>query len=114
MPAGLSDYMREQMALYFKSRATKVGLHAGDPGTAGTANEATGGTYARLTPTWNDGTVDGKVVATEMTFNAGAAAYSYLSFWDASNNFLGASTIPTTTLSQTGDLLVTPTFHQTV
>ena len=112
MPAGLSPYMREEMARYFKSRATKVSLHKGDPGTDGTANEATGGTYARLTPTWNDGSVDGKVTANELTYNAGAGAYSFIAFWDASGNYLGASTIPTVTLSQVGDLLVVPTYQQ--
>ncbi|MDV8005060.1 hypothetical protein [Rhodococcus sp. IEGM 1318] len=59
------------------------GLHTGSPGPAGTANEATGGSYARQTAT--PGTAALGVVAwSQMTFPVAANTYTHMTRWNGS------------------------------
>lgn len=48
-----------------------VGLYTVDPTTLGTANEATGGSYARQACTWNAASGGSKTNSTSLTFSTG-------------------------------------------
>ena len=88
-------------------KPAKVGWHTGDPGSAGTANEATGGGYARPTLTWTDAGDEGALGASLQPATVGVAYadgnvdlaaedYTWLSLWSASNVFLGRVPLPYT------------------
>jgi len=90
-------------------------LHTGDPGAAGTSNEATGGSpaYARITPTWEAAGVEGALGAsqpatvgiawTDVTFDVPAGDYTYIGAWDGAT-FLGSELITTQSFTGQGTL----------
>ena len=75
-----------------------VGIHNGDPGAAGTANEVSGGGYSRQTPSWNAAGGDGEAdLSATVSFSGPASqAVTHASFWDGAT-FMGAFAL-------TGDL----------
>jgi hypothetical protein len=91
---------------YKRARIVKVGLHTGDPGAAGTSNEASGGSYARVTLSWNAGGADGPLGSSDQpatvgvawaapTFSHAAGTYTWLSFWNTGDVFIGKRDLPT-------------------
>jgi hypothetical protein len=85
----MTPYMREQLALEYASRATKVSLHTGAPGTTG-ANELA---LTRQDLTWNAGGADGEIVSDEVTFTLAAPAdLTNVGIWDSGGNFLDSFT----------------------
>lgn len=84
---------------YPKLAANRMSLHTGDPGEAGTANEVTGGTYARQPVTW--AAASGGVVhpASAVDF-AGmpATTVTHFGVWTAAGEFRGGGTTTSRTL----------------
>ncbi|MGW1740022.1 phage tail fiber protein [Nocardia sp. NPDC001965] len=60
---------RNDQATYFGTKAVSIALCTGSPGTSGTiANEVTGGSYARKTPSWGSASA-GTITAAELEFD---------------------------------------------
>ena len=113
MPTTWTDDELDATADFKAARVLEVGLHTGDPGVLGTANEAVGGSpaYARMDPAWDaagvEGVLGGSQPATPgiawgyVEFDVPAGAFTYLSFWGTGDVFLGSVDIPTqTTVAQ--------------
>jgi hypothetical protein len=108
VPTTWTDNELNATADWKASRVDEIGLHTGDPGAAGTSNEATGGTpaYARVDPAWepagDEGTLGATQPATEgiawgyVEFDVPAGAYTWISLW-GSGTFRGKRDIPTQT-----------------
>lgn len=88
------------------ARAALVGIHTGDPGPAGTANEATGGSpaYARKPLGFEPGGDEGPLGVTQpatvgiawgsATVDLPPGTYTWFSLWDALGTFTGKGLIP--------------------
>ncbi|MGW5377421.1 phage tail fiber protein [Nocardia sp. NPDC003999] len=100
--------VKNSMANYWASLGATYSLHTGDPGGAGTANEATGGGYARQTTTWGSAS-GGVVTGSQMTFNAAAGTYTHVARWNGST-YLGTVDSPDVVVSPAGEVKVTPSY----
>lgn len=91
---------------YKAGRVVKAGLHTGDPGAAGTSNEATGGGYAKITLAWEPAGDEGPLGASAQpatdgvawsapTFSHAAGTYTWLSYWTTGDVFIGKRDLPT-------------------
>ena len=113
MPTLWTDAELNATADWKAARVLEVGLHDGDPGVAGTSNEASGGSpaYARQDPAWDDAGVEGVLGVSQpatdgvawgyVEFDVPAGEYTFLSLWGAADVFLGKIEIPTqTTVAQ--------------
>jgi hypothetical protein len=113
VPTTWTDDELDATADFKAGRVLEVGLHDGDPGAAGTDNEASGGSpaYARLDPAWDAAGDEGALGVTQpatagiawgyVEFDVPAGAWTYLSFWGTGDVFLGSVGIPTqTTVAQ--------------
>lgn len=98
------------------ARWTHLSLHTADPGSTG-ANEASGGTYARVALSWGAASA-GDADAAEATVDVPAGAYTHYGIWSASTGgtFRGGDnlrnsggTAITHTLGDAGQILVTVT-----
>lgn len=101
---------RQTLADAYKAIGAYVGLATGDPGTTSTpANEATGGSYARVATTWTSST-GGVVNGSAVTINVAAATYTYAFLGTAVSgaNMFDKTAITSTTLSSNGQIIVTP------
>lgn len=92
-----------------------MSLHTGDPGTTG-ASEASGGSpaYARKQITWSSGS-GGVLTAANVTFDAPAGTYGYVSLSTASSAGTHVDKValsPAITLSGQGTITVTASFAQ--
>lgn len=113
MATYLTAATKESLATQFGTLGTYISLHTGDPGTAGTANEASGGSYARVQTTWSGGASDGIITGSAVDINAPVNTYTYIGVWSAATGgtFVGSSTIASTAISgSAGIVRVTPTF----
>lgn len=115
MATYLTAATKESLAVQFGTLGSYISLHTGDPGTSGTANEASGGSYVRVQTTWAAGTSDGIINGSAVDINApvNANPYTYIGVWTASTGgtFVGSSTITSTTISGSpGIIRVTPQF----
>jgi len=110
MPLTMSAAFREDAAVAAANLGALMSLHTGDPGANGTANEATGGGYSRLSTTWTGGTIDGSVPGTAVEFSAAAGTYSYYCVRKSDGTFLWSQSFSAITLPQAMKLRVTPTF----
>lgn len=102
---------RQALADAYKALGAFVGLATADPGTSATpANEATGGSYARVATTWTSAT-GGVVNGSAVTINCAAATYthSFIANGLSSNTQIDHCAITSTTLSAPGQIIVTPT-----
>jgi len=83
-------------------------LHTGDPGSAGTANEVTGGGYERQSTTWGTAS-GGKVTGSQMTFAVPDGDVTHMCRWSDDGTTL-RDIIDTVdaTVSPAGELKVTP------
>ena len=79
---------------------TYVSLHTADPGTTG-ASEVTGGTYARVTATWNAPSGGSVTNSNALSINLPASTTaSYFGIWSASTAgtyYLGGALSPSVT-----------------
>jgi hypothetical protein len=92
---------------------TYVSIHTASPGGTG-ANEASGGSYARVATTWASA-ANSQVSGSQVTINLPAGTYTYAGLWTAATGgvFIDQVAIASTTLGSAGTLLVTPTFTMT-
>ncbi|MFP3907125.1 MAG: hypothetical protein ACLFRV_03945 [Acidimicrobiales bacterium] len=73
----------------------EVSLHTGDPGSSGTANEWSGGGYARQSPSYDAATIDGSTavasLSSAMSFTGPANEdAAYVGLWGTGSVFLGS------------------------
>lgn len=77
--------VREAVVAAAAAVGNTFSMHTGVPGAAGTANEVTGGGYARKTGTWNAGGADGSATTGQIEFDVpGGITLRYLSCWSGS------------------------------
>lgn len=73
----------------------RVSAHTGNPGATG-ANEVTGGSYARQTPTWSAAAFGVASLSGALTFSVPACTISYAGLWtNAGTVFRGYVVLPT-------------------
>jgi hypothetical protein len=109
------DSTRQALADTYGSLGTFLGLATADPGaTAAPANEASGGSYARVATTWSP-EVGGWEQGSACTVNANAGTYTFAILCSAANgnNMIDNSIIDSTILSSAGQIVLTPAFVQT-
>ena len=71
-----------------------VGLHSDDPGADGTANEVSGGGYARQSATFGAASGGVRTLSEDVEFSGPASgAVTWFSVWSTGGTFLGASTL---------------------
>lgn len=71
----------------------KISLHNGNPGTAGTSNEITGGGYARVAATFDAAAAGVRALSSQVDFSGPASdPVSWFGVWD-DTVFLGAGQI---------------------
>jgi hypothetical protein len=86
-------------------RHVTMSIHTGDPGVAGTANEASGGGYTRETVTWGAGGAAGALGSTYQpatvgvawgapTFDLPAGTFTHYAYWNGST-LRETGTLPT-------------------
>lgn len=105
---------KQTLAAYYATLGTYFGLATGNPGaTATPANEASGGSYARVATTWSAGS-GGVMNGTAVTVNAQANTYTYTIMCSGSsgNNMIDNVAINSTVLSAPGQIVLTPTYTQ--
>lgn len=103
--------LKNEMANHWAAQGNTYSMHTGDPGAAGTSNEATGGSYARQATTWGTAT-GGTVTGSQLTFPAAAGTYTHMGRWNGST-FLGSFDTADATLTPAGEVKVTPSYTYT-
>ena len=99
------DRLRNAQADEDAARIAAWSLHTADPGLTG-ANEATGGGYVRVAPSFTAAGVEGALGAADQpatdgyawdapSFSLAAGEYPYVGAWDASGNWLGGEALST-------------------
>lgn len=109
------DTTRQALADAYGALGKFLGLATGDPGAAAApANEASGGSYARVATTWSS-EVGGWEQGTACTVNANAGTYTFALLCSAAAgaNMIDNCIIDTTILSTAGQIVLTPAFVQT-
>lgn len=66
-----------------------LSLHTGDPGAAGTANEVTGGSYARTAATFSAAAAGSRALSSDVDIAVPATTVSWIGVW-AGATFLGS------------------------
>lgn len=88
----------------------QISLHSGDPGAAGTANEITGGGYARQTATIATAGSGVRVLSADVSFSGPASqAVTHMCFWNSTGSVFHGS-VPSTGdagFNAAGTLIVT-------
>lgn len=105
---------RQALADKYGTLGTFFGLATGNPGTTTTpANEASGGSYARVATTWSAGS-GGVENGTACTISANAGTYTYAPLCSAASgaNMIDWAAITSTVLSAPGQIVLTPTYTQ--
>lgn len=70
--------------------AVSVSLHSSNPDPTG-ANELTGGTYARQTPTWGAASGGTVSITSDLVFDVpGGSTVAYVGLWDTGGSWLGS------------------------
>lgn len=91
---------------HWASLGATYSLHTGNPGSAGTANEATGGGYSRQTTTWGAAS-GGVVTGSQLTFTVVAGSYTHMCRWSGST-LRDIIDTADATVSPAGEVKVTP------
>ncbi|RPA65819.1 hypothetical protein EF294_03525 [Gordonia oryzae] len=105
---------KQTLAAYYATLGPYFGLATGSPGaTATPANEASGGSYARVATTWSAGS-GGVMNGSAVTVNAQAGTYTYAIMCSGAsgNNMIDNVAITSTVLSAPGQIVLTPTYTQ--
>ena len=109
------DTTRQALADKYGSLGKFLGLATADPGAAAApANEASGGSYARVATTWGSET-GGWEQGSACTINANPGSYTFAILCSAATGatMIDNSVIDTTILSTAGQIVLTPAFVQT-
>ncbi len=92
-----------------------ISLHTGDPGGAGTANEVTGGSYARAACTFAAASAAQKALSAAVDFTLAAnQSVTYLGFWAGSTFRAAKATSGDTAANSAGQFRVTTTTKLTL
>lgn len=108
------DTTRQNLANTYASLGKFFGVATADPGSTSTpANEASGGSYARVATTWTPKT-GGFEVGSTCTINANAGIYTFaiLCSTKTGDTMIDNCIIDTTTLSTAGHVVLTPAYRQ--
>ncbi len=109
------DTTRQDLADRYASLGSFLGLATADPGnTATPANEASGGSYARVATTWSS-EIGGWEQGSACTVNANAGTYTFAILCSAATgaNMIDNCIIDSTILSTAGQIVLTPAYVQT-
>jgi hypothetical protein len=98
-----ANFVADQWA----SRGDIYSLHTGNPGASGTANEATGGGYARQTTTWSPAT-GGVAVGSQMTFSVPDGTFTHMCRWNDEDELQDIIDTVDAEVSPAGEIKVTP------
>ncbi|RDI13436.1 hypothetical protein DEU38_13411 [Rhodococcus sp. AG1013] len=96
------------LANHWASLGNSYSLHTGNPGAAGTANEASGNGYARQTTTFGS-PAGGTVTGSQMTFNFQGTA-THMCRWNGTTLLDIIDTVDAT-ITPAGQIKVTPSFN---
>jgi hypothetical protein len=105
---------RQSLAAEYASLGAFFGLATASPGTTSApANEASGGSYARVATTWTPGS-GGVENGSAVTISANAGTYTYAILCSAGSGstMIDNAAITSTVLSAAGQIVLTPTFTQ--
>jgi hypothetical protein len=108
------DTTRQALADAYGSVGKFLGLATADPGAApAPANEASGGSYARVATTWS-GTGGGFEQGAPCTINVNAGTYTFAILCSAATgaNMVDNCTIDSIVLSTAGQIVLTPAYVQ--
>jgi hypothetical protein len=97
---------RGAAALAITALGNSISVHTGDPGTTG-ANEASGGSYARVPTTWAGSAVAGKVTGSDVNVNLPAGTFTHIGIWNG-GTFVGGQAISSFIMSSSGTRAITP------
>ena len=109
------DTTRQKVADSYAALGNFLGLATADPGdTATPANEAGGGSYARVATHWSS-EIGGWEQGSACTINANAGTYTFAILCSAATgpNMIDNCGIDTVILSTPGQIVLTPTYVQT-
>jgi hypothetical protein len=109
------DTTRQKVADSYAALGNFLGLATADPGTTNSpANEASGGSYARVATTWGS-EIGGWEQGSACTISANAGTYTFAILCSAAtgDNMIDNCIIDTTTLNTAGQIVLTPTYVQT-
>ncbi|WP_251550317.1 hypothetical protein [Rhodococcus sp. 11-3] len=93
------------IADFIAARGNTFSLHTANPGAAGTANEASGGGYARQTGTYPAAS-GGETTTDEMVFDVSAGTYTHACRWNGST-LIEVIDNPDITISPAGEAKLT-------
>ena len=105
---------RQSLAAAYAALGAYFGLATASPGTSATpANEASGGSYARVATTWTAGS-NGVENGSAVTINAPIGTYTFaiLASGLSGNNMIDNCSITSTQLTAAGQIVLTPTYTQ--
>ncbi len=105
---------RQNLADRYGTLGAFFNVATGNPGTTSTpANEASGGSNARVAATWSSGT-GGAINGTACTINANAGTYTHAPLCSASTGptMIDWAAIVSTILSAPGQIVLTPSYAQ--
>ncbi|SUA72644.1 Uncharacterised protein [Nocardia otitidiscaviarum] len=100
--------VKNAQANNWASLGASYSLHTADPGVDGTANEASGGGYARQTTTWG-AAAGGVVTGSQLVFTVNAGTYTHMCRWNGTT-LLNILDTPDATVSPAGEVKVTPSY----
>ncbi|WP_253805078.1 hypothetical protein [Nocardia sp. FDAARGOS_372] len=103
--------VKNSMANAWAAQGNTYSLHTGDPGAAGTANEATGGGYSRQNTTWGSASA-GTVTGSQITFTVVAGSYTHMCRWNGST-LLNVFDTTDAIVNPAGEVKVTPSYTYT-
>jgi hypothetical protein len=108
------DSTRQALADKYGSLGNFLGLATADPGTAAApANEASGGSYARVATTWAS-EIGGWEQGSACTVNVNPGTYTFAILCSAATgaNMIDNCVIDSTILPTAGQIVLTPAFVQ--
>jgi hypothetical protein len=109
------DTTRQALANTYGTLGKYLGVASADPGAAAApANEASGGSYARVATSWSAQTGGWEQgTACTLDVNAGTYTYAILCSAAAGATMIDNCEIDTTILPSAGQIVLTPAFVQT-
>jgi hypothetical protein len=106
---------RQALADKYATLGNYVGVCTGDPGATNVpANEAFGSGYVRVQSPWTSGS-GGTLSGTAVTIDLPSGTFNYILIASAStgSTMIDKCSVPDTTLSSPGSVVVTPNYVQT-
>lgn len=109
MAAGYSALGKNVMLNALGALAVKAALYTGDPGSVGTSNEVTGGSYARKTVAWSAADNGSMALNGSVAFDVPASTtISFVGFWNSAGTvFYGSADVTDEVFANAGAYTLT-------